>query len=303
MAMDFRQAFLNALQSNTVLTKSFSIRDYLPDTLAVPDDMDESLPYVQAYGNIQSSYPYYYEISGLDSYCLLYTESGSGTLATEEDSFTLTPGTLAFIDCRQKHKVVIRQSPWTYKVFFLTGNPAAYLYDLIIKKYGCIHTISLGSDIPDLIKKFFAQLVKHPERYFLMSKFILDILLETIMEKTLTEDSANPIPDYLISIKNNFDGNYQKNYTLATLEQEYRISRYRICREFTEYFNLSPIQYLNRRRIAVAKEALIETDRRINEIGRMVGIENTNHFIRLFKKQTGVTPLDFRRKPPADTFF
>lgn len=57
-----------------------------------------------------------------------------------------------------------------------------------------------------------------------------------------------------------------------------------------------PLQYLNEKRVDAAKELLLTTDYRIHEIGSIVGIDNTNHFIYLFKKFTGMTPLTFRRK-------
>lgn len=57
-----------------------------------------------------------------------------------------------------------------------------------------------------------------------------------------------------------------------------------------------PAQYLNKRRIEVAKHLLITTDYRIHEVGSMVGIDNTNHFITLFRKYTGATPLEYKQR-------
>ena len=59
------------------------------------------------------------------------------------------------------------------------------------------------------------------------------------------------------------------------------------------------MQYLNKIRIDKAKELLLDTDDKIVEISQSVGIENTNHFIRLFKEKTGVTPLTYRRETPV----
>ena len=47
--------------------------------------------------------------------------------------------------------------------------------------------------------------------------------------------------------------------------------------------------------VEAAKEALLNTDKKIVEIGRMVGFENPNSFIRNFEKCTGVTPLEYRK--------
>ncbi len=293
--MDFQQNFLNAMLSSQALTKTITIHNYLPTPLDTPVETEEQLPFVQAYGNITSSYPYHYTISELDSFCLLFTESGNGTLMLEDHTYVLTPGTLAFIDCNKKHRIEIKHSPWHYKVFFMKGNPIPYLHSTYTQNHGFVHTFSVGSTIPFVIRNFFDQIsIKKSDTSFLYSKFILDIILELFIEnKRLAEDNLNK-PDYLIQIKQNFENCYEKKYTLDSLEQEYHISKYQICREFTAQFGTSPIQYLNQTRIAIAKDALIYTDKRINEIGRMIGLENTNLFIRLFKKQTGVTPLVFR---------
>ena len=64
-------------------------------------------------------------------------------------------------------------------------------------------------------------------------------------------------------------------------------------------FRSTPMQYLNKIRIDKAKEMLLHTDDKIVEISQTVGIENANHFIRLFKEKTGVTPLTYRRETPV----
>lgn len=295
--LDFQQIFLNALQSNSTFSKAVSTQNLLLELVATPSLIAENLPYVQAYQNFVVSYPYHYEITNLDAYCLIYTESGIGTLLFNNQTYTLTPDTLAFIDCRQKHRVDVNQSPWNYKIFFINGASIPFLYNTIVNKCGNLHTFSLTTAIPNMIKKLYVQLDKNLDNFYVQSKLIFDILLEINIEDSLLEKPN--IPDYLVEIKNSLYNNYQNCISLDALEQEYHVSKYRICHEFNHFFHSSPIQYLNSRRIEVAKEALIHTDKRINEIGRMVGFENTNHFIRVFKQQNGVTPLIFRKHPPS----
>lgn len=301
--MDFEHVFLNALQSDIIFTKSKSIRDYLPIPVITPSSIEENLPIVQAFADITSNYPYYYELSHFNSYCLLYTVSGTGSLIFDNRSYALSPKSVALIDCRESHRIEIKQSPWNYKVFFMKGNPLPYLHRTFTDNYGNFHPLPPASGIGSMIAKFYAHLSKHSDNFLLQTKFIMDILLELIMEKNRLLETDSPIPDYLVEIKREFDGNYQNDFSLDALEAQTHISKYRICREFDTYFGASPIQYLNHRRIDAAKEALLYTDKRINEIGRMIGIENTNHFIRLFKQQTGVTPLVFRKHPPALSSF
>jgi AraC-like DNA-binding protein len=150
-----------------------------------------------------------------------------------------------------------------------------------------------------MVHKLYSLVNKAKDATLYQTKYLIDILIESIMEKKIYEEKKNKIPYYIAAIKEKFDHNYHDNYTLDAFEHEYHISKYRICREFNEHFDISPIQYLTNRRIEVAKEILISSDKRVNEIGRLVGYENTNLFIRLFKEQTGITPLAFRKKSPV----
>lgn len=296
--MNFQQKFLNSLKTSTTFTKSLSLMDYLPDSVEVPIAIKENLPYIQAYKNVSCLYPYYYALSKLNSYCIILTENGAGTLITDKKELTLTSEHLALIDCKNLHRLEIKQSTWNYKVLFINGDPVPFLLKTITENENLVK-LPLYSPVPGMIQKLFDQLNKNKKNSFHFSKLVLDILFEIILESNNSLEIQKQIPPYLLEIKNDFDINCHKSFSLDKLEQEYGISRFRICREFTKYFNESPIQYLNEKRILAAKEILIQTDKRINEIGQIVGFENTNHFIRLFKQKTGITPLEFRKQWPV----
>ena len=126
---------------------------------------------------------------------------------------------------------------------------------------------------------------------FRISKWFNDILTELCVFIENSSKKMDCVPSYLLSVKNQMDKNYAEPLSLDDLEATYRISRYRICREFSFHFGESPMRYLNSRRIDAAKRLLLTTDLSVHEVGSQVGIENTNHFINLFKKDTGTTPL------------
>ena len=92
-----------------------------------------------------------------------------------------------------------------------------------------------------------------------------------------------------------FHKNFAKPFSLAELETQYEISRFRIAHEFTAAFGQSPIAYLNCLRLQKACELLTCSDDRIGEISTAVGFENTNHFINLFRRQYGMTPGTYRK--------
>ncbi len=295
--MNFHQEFLKAVQSNISLTKTISLKNYLPTELQ--GMKDENLPYVQAYGHIQAAYPYYYDMTCLQSCCLILTESGSGSLIINESAYTADAKTLALVNCFKKHRIEIKQSPWHYNVIFLYGNPIPYLFNTMINSYGCIHHLPEDSQIPSLIHKLMIQLKKGSKSTFFLMKQITDIILEIHIEKEWLYKHEAALPKYLLEIRHDLNTHYRNDFSLDQLEAEYHVSKFKICHEFTDRFGISPIQYLNQKRIEVSKEALLNTDKRIHEIGSMVGFLNTSHFIRMFKKQTGVTPLAYRNQTPA----
>lgn len=296
--MSFQHDFLNCLKSDAKFTRSMSSLDYLPNSVDVSTSIAENLPFIQGYKKVSCIYPYYYSASDLNSYCLLLTNSGSGTLTIGDNKYLLESNSLAFIDCMVPHRLDINHRNWTYYVLFFHGKEVNFFHKLITEETPVV-LLPVHTSLPSMFKKLFEQLDNTSKNSLVISKFIIDIIYEILLENNQLIDSESKIPSYLREIKNKFDANYFEDYSLEQLEQDYGISRYRICREFQKYYNESPIQYLNHKRIAVAKDNLLHTDKRINEIGQLVGFENTNHFIRLFKKQTGVTPLEYRKQQPG----
>lgn len=107
------------------------------------------------------------------------------------------------------------------------------------------------------------------------------------------------IPSYLIDIRKSFDTAYREQYSLGELAAKYKVNKYTLVRQFSKYYGDTPLQYLNRVRITKAKELLLHSDEKIGVIGQMVGIENLNHFLRLFKEKTGLSPSAYRRETPV----
>lgn len=56
------------------------------------------------------------------------------------------------------------------------------------------------------------------------------------------------------------------------------------------------VEYLNQLRISKAMNLLKNSDKRVLDICYEVGYNNVNHFNRLFRQQTGTTPLAYRKK-------
>lgn len=68
-----------------------------------------------------------------------------------------------------------------------------------------------------------------------------------------------------------------------------------LARMFRRHLGCSLGEYARRLRIDFAARELRDTDRRLIEIGLAAGFHDQAHFSRCFKRQTGLTPSDYRR--------
>lgn len=66
---------------------------------------------------------------------------------------------------------------------------------------------------------------------------------------------------------------------------------------FKQYLHMSPMEYINHLKINEAKNMLIsDCDRSIKEIAYVIGYNSPQYFSDIFKKDTGFTPLAFKKR-------
>ncbi len=70
-------------------------------------------------------------------------------------------------------------------------------------------------------------------------------------------------------------------------------------KKFKEYFNEPPHRWVMRQRLMHARLLVISTDKSSSQIGIECCMPNTSHFIKLFRNEFGMTPVEYRRKHSA----
>ncbi len=83
---------------------------------------------------------------------------------------------------------------------------------------------------------------------------------------------------------------------LEEISSMLNISHHHFCRLFKKATGRTFIEYLNYFRISVAKKKLLQTDLTVSEILISVGFTSISYFNRIFKKQTGFSPTEYRKK-------
>lgn len=97
---------------------------------------------------------------------------------------------------------------------------------------------------------------------------------------------------------------FSEKIDTCKLAEEIFVSASYLNRVFKRRFNTTPILYLNLYRMEVAREMLVQTSSKIASVARFVGLEDSKHFAKLFKKTTGFSPAAYRNafsNNPANT--
>lgn len=123
--------------------------------------------------------------------------------------------------------------------------------------------------------------------------FILLINDHNVNGKNLAHEKIDY--SYLAKAKKYIEENYQESFELENLSEHCNISAYHLIRQFQNRFGLTPFEYLRNFRIERAKE-LMHSNVSITEVAHLVGFYDHSHFLRNFKKITGMLPSQYQKQ-------
>lgn len=88
--------------------------------------------------------------------------------------------------------------------------------------------------------------------------------------------------------------NYKEDMNLKTLAYKYRMNTSYLGQIFQKEVGCTFAQYLSNTKNRIAKELILNTNMRMNEIAKEVGYLDTSYFYRKFKQCYGVSPASLR---------
>lgn len=88
---------------------------------------------------------------------------------------------------------------------------------------------------------------------------------------------------------------YHENITLKSIAKAAALNHSTLTQLFKEELGVTPIEYLWRYRISVAKKHLEFSNLTIKDISEKCGFKTNQHFSRKFEEYTGTTPTAFRK--------
>lgn len=124
-----------------------------------------------------------------------------------------------------------------------------------------------------------------------VKSFIIRELEELIEAMYMNTIKYSPIVQQIVNVIND---RYYEELSLKALANQYNINSSYLGQIFSKETENSFSEYLNKTRNMKAKELILDTNMRINDISKEVGYADTSYFYRKFKKYYGVSPSTLR---------
>ncbi|AOZ91784.1 AraC family transcriptional regulator [Paenibacillus crassostreae] len=96
-------------------------------------------------------------------------------------------------------------------------------------------------------------------------------------------------------VKEELERDYTADFSLESCAERFGVSSYTLSRSFKQAHGKNFVDYVMELRLERGCELLCTTDLKVNEIAESVGY-HPSYFIRLFRKQKGMTPGQYRMK-------
>lgn len=239
-----------------------------------------------------------------DEYEFIYITSGKCLCSIEDVTYIIESGSGVLIKGGLIH-ALSRVENLTYTYFAIVFHPYMIYgtecrkFFLEDYKFNSIFSNenAVEKTIINLLKSIYFTYKQKPFAYELYLKADLTNIFCKIFKNRLyireqkTETKKSLLTE---NILNYIHKNYAENFSIYELSREIGYSKSYIMHNFKEYTGKTVNEYLTEYRIYIAKQLLEDTEKSILEIALECGFNEASYFIRIFKRQTGISPLKYR---------
>lgn len=250
---------------------------------------------------------------------IVYIYSGSGEQSIDGQVFHVSQGDLLFINIGQVHAILsagMKYINCLLKPEFISGmlkhsdDCTAFFslslfdsYDQDFDHKRCVVHL-YGKERMD-VQSIFSLMIEEnekaePDYIFILSNYMQIVLIKMLraLKKEQDCDESQRLNQEIIDYVNK---NCYGELSLTKLAEKYFYNPAYLSAKFKEISGKNLSVYIREQRMKEAERLLMESDLPVEKIYTMVGYVEKGHFYSAFKKHTGTTPLQFRKKLKKQT--
>ncbi|NCB93775.1 MAG: helix-turn-helix domain-containing protein [Clostridia bacterium] len=231
---------------------------------------------------------------------LFYLTDGEGWLCTDEGNVPIKKNQMVIVNPKVRHtERSSAKNQMHYIVLGIDNLQFHFNNDDVFSSFRVFPLETHREVVLPLLLTILKELQKKRPSYEEICQHYLAILLLQVKRITGQDFSLsvpNPIPYECEKAKNYIEQNFREDITLETLSNITHWDKFYFSHQFSKAYGISPINYLLIQRIDHSKNLLSTTDYTITQIAESSGFSSQNYFSQIFRKTTGISPRDFRKK-------
>lgn len=186
---------------------------------------------------------------------------------------------------------------WAHISDFKERYPTVEVEDgAIITEHDNIYSSGGASSLWNLILYLIEKYADRETAVMISKYFALDIGRDSQSQFTIFKGQRNHGDAEIQKVQDYIEQHYEDKITIENLSNLINTGRRTFERRFKEATNNTAIEYIQRVRIEAAKKFFEASRKNVSEIMFDVGYTDTKAFREIFKKITGLTPIEYRNK-------
>lgn len=203
------------------------------------------------------------------------------------------PATLVFHPSGEEHAIAFQREP--VRVFRLEAKPQWLAQ---VREHSTLFdtpaTFEQGQSTQLALRLYHESHARDAAAPLAIEGMVLELLATATRQSLPTSSPSATLPRWLQRARDLLHEQWVEAPALSAIAQEVGVHSVSLARAFPRHFHCSIGEYLRRLRIEHACQQIIQTDASLIEIAHAVGFYDQSHFSRIFKRQTGLTPAEYR---------
>lgn len=239
---------------------------------------------------------------------LFVIDHGDGILVSEKKEMVIAGPSIVFIPTNTLHGFIfqdnIKGEVITFSDFFLENILKQNQKIILELNHLQCFNFEMCNTLFEQIKTLKEMIANELNQENIEKRSFINSLFQTLflvlfrvnqIQKTSAEETDNKTLKYFQIFQKSIKRDSTDTKTISHYAKEIGITTMHLNRVCKSVSNKSPIQIIHEQLIAEAKKYLLHTSYSISEISFFLNINDPAYFTRLFKKNVGVSPSDFRK--------
>ncbi|MBV9962138.1 MAG: helix-turn-helix transcriptional regulator [Parafilimonas sp.] len=149
-----------------------------------------------------------------------------------------------------------------------------------------------------VIKNIFCNILKEVKLFDINSPVVIEsLVMQALHEMTKSNaQRSSAKPAWVFKLKDLLYDQYSEKFTLKQIAEQLNLHPVHLCQQFPFYFGCSLGDYI--RKIKIEKSVTIIFKKNYSSLTQVAyecGFADQSHFIKIFKKNIGITPFAFQK--------